>query len=72
VYSVSGQLMQQLSWTAADLQNRETGQTSGDLPFILRTREGLDMGSGLYLYVLTATGPGANGQVARGKFVIIR
>ena len=38
----------------------------------LRTREGLDMGSGLYLYVLTATGPGANGQVARGKFVIIR
>jgi hypothetical protein len=72
VYSVSGQLMQQLSWTAADLQNTNTGQTSGDLPFILRSREGLDMGSGLYLYVLTATGPGANGQVARGKFVIIR
>lgn len=72
VYSVSGQLMQQLSWTAADLQNTNTGQTSGDLPFILRSREGLDMGSGLYLYVLTATGPGSNGQVARGKFVIIR
>jgi hypothetical protein len=72
IYSVSGQLMQQLSWTAADLVSSETGNTSGDLPFILRTREGLDMGSGLYLYVLTATGPGANGQVARGKFVIIR
>ena len=72
IYSVAGQLMQQVTWTPSDLETSTTGQTSGDLPFILRTREGLDMGSGLYLYVLTATGPGSNGQVARGKFVIIR
>ena len=36
------------------------------------TREGLDMGSGLYFYVLTATGSAGKDQVQRGKFVIIR
>jgi hypothetical protein len=72
VYSVSGQLMQQLSWTQNDLIAQGSGTPTGDLPFILRTREGLDFGPGLYLYVLTAKGENANGKVARGKFVIIR
>jgi hypothetical protein len=72
VYSVSGQLMQQLSWTQNDLIAQGSGTPTGDLPFILRTREGLDFGPGLYLYVLTARGENANGRVARGKFVIIR
>jgi hypothetical protein len=72
VYSVSGQLMQQLSWTQSDLLAQGSGTPTGDLPFILRTREGLDFGPGLYLYVLTAKGGNANGKVARGKFVIIR
>jgi hypothetical protein len=72
VYSVSGQLMQQLSWTQNDLLAQGTGTPTGDLPFILRTKEGLDFGPGLYLYVLTAKGDNANGKVARGKFVIIR
>ena len=47
-------------------------QVNGDLPYNLRTREGLELGSGLYMYVLTGTGPNAKGFTARGKFVIIR
>lgn len=72
VYSVSGQFLQELTWTKADLLNQGNNAPSGDLPFNLRTREGLDMASGLYLYVLTATGTSGNSQVQRGKFVIIR
>ena len=72
IYTVSGQLVQQLSWTAADLQASGSGQPTGDLPYNLRTREGLELGTGLYLYVITPTGSNANGSVARGKFVIIR
>lgn len=72
VYSISGQLMQQTSWTANDLIAAGSNTTTGDLPFILRTREGLDFGPGLYMYVLTPKSANANGQIARGKFVIIR
>jgi hypothetical protein len=72
IYSISGQLMQQLSWTEADLVVNANGSPHGDLPYNLRTREGTDLGPGLYLWVLTARGETANGQVARGKFVLIR
>jgi hypothetical protein len=72
IYTVSGQLVQQLSWTAADLEATGSGQPTGDLPYNMRTREGLDLGTGLYLYVITPTGANSNGKVARGKFVIIR
>lgn len=72
VYSVSGQYLQELKWTKSDLTYQGNNAPTGDLPFNLRTREGLDMASGLYLYVLTATGPSGNGLIQRGKFVIIR
>ncbi len=72
VYSVSGQFLQELTWKKSDLLYTGNNALTGDLPFNLRTREGLDMSSGLYLYVLTATGPTGNGLVQRGKFVIIR
>jgi len=72
IYSVSGQYLQEITWTKADLTYQGNNAPTGDLPFNLRTREGLDMGSGLYLYVLTATGPAGKDQVQRGKFVIIR
>ena len=72
IYTVSGQFLQELKWTKSDLLYTGNNALSGDLPFNLRTREGLDMGSGLYLYVLTATGSSGNGLVQRGKFVIIR
>ena len=72
IYSVSGQFLQELSWKKSDLTYQGNNAPTGDLPFNLRTREGLDMSSGLYLYVLTATGSSGTGQIQRGKFVIIR
>ena len=72
IYTVSGQLVQQLSWTAADLEAEGSGQPTGDLPYNLRTREGLDLGTGLYLYVITPSGASSDGTPIRGKFVIIR
>ena len=72
IYSVSGQLLQQLTWTPADLIATGDNSPHGDLPYNLRTREGLDLGPGLYMFVLTPKGENANGMVARGKFVVIR
>lgn len=72
IYSISGQLVQQLSWTAADLINTGNGTPNGDLPYNLRTKEGLALASGVYLYVIEARGANANGLVAKGKFVVIR
>jgi hypothetical protein len=72
IYSVSGQFLQQLSWTAGDLVTRGDNTPNGDLPYNLKTREGRDLAPGLYIYVLTARGANANGRVARGKFVLIR
>lgn len=72
IYTVSGQLVLQLSWTPADLVTTGNGAPHGELPYNLRTREGLDLASGLYVYVLTARGPNANGRAGRGKFVVIR
>ncbi|MBL0937354.1 MAG: hypothetical protein IBJ03_00555 [Gemmatimonadaceae bacterium] len=72
IFSVSGQFLQKLTWTASDLQRSGNDSPNGDLSYDLRTREGLELASGLYLYVLTATGEQGGNQVHRGKFVIIR
>ena len=66
IYSVSGQFLQQLSWSEADLNG------TGDLAYNLRTREGTDLASGLYIYVLTPGGANAGSPVTRGKFTVIR
>ena len=66
VYSVSGQLLQQITWTAADLNG------TGDLPYNLRTREGTDLASGLYIWTIQARDSNGKQQLARGKFVVIR
>ncbi len=66
VYSVSGQFLQQLSWTAADLNG------TGDLPYNLRSREGTDLASGLYIYVISTKSAAGKPQQVRGKFVVIR
>jgi len=68
IYTVSGQLVQQLSWTPADL-----GGDNGDLQYNLRTREGLELAGGLYLFMVT--GKDVNGKELgqhMGKFVVIR
>jgi hypothetical protein len=72
IYTVSGQFVQQLSWTASDLVATGSGLMTGDLPYNLRSREGLDIGSGLYIAVITPTGPNANGKTVSKKFVVIR
>ncbi|MNC93975.1 hypothetical protein D3C83_107200 [compost metagenome] len=72
VYTISGQMVQQLSWTESDLIASGDGSPHGDLPYNLKTREGRHLAAGLYVYVITARGAGANGQVARGKFVVIK
>lgn len=72
IYSVSGQFLQELTWTKSDLTYSGNNASTGDLPYNLRSREGLDLSSGLYLYVLTATGSSGKDQIQRGKFVIIR
>jgi hypothetical protein len=70
IYTVAGQLVQQITWEPADLVG------DGDLFWDLKTREGIDIASGLYLWVLTApsnpTNPASAPLRARGKFVVIR
>ena len=66
IYSVSGQFLQQLRWTEADLNG------TGDLPYNLRTREGTELATGVYIYVIEGnTGVGGNTTI-RGRFVVIR
>jgi hypothetical protein len=77
IYSVAGQFLQQIDWTPADLAPSGQGQTvGGDLFYDLTTREGLQMATGLYIWVLTApsdpTSTSSAKLTARGKFVIIR
>jgi hypothetical protein len=67
IYTVSGQVVQQLRWTAADLNE------TGDLLWNLRTREGLEISGGLYLFVVTGTdASGTKLGSHMGKFVVIR
>jgi hypothetical protein len=72
IYTISGQLVQELTWTRADLENIGNGAAVGDLPWNLQSREGLDVGSGLYIYVLQATQSEGDRKQTRGKFAIIR
>jgi hypothetical protein len=72
IYTVSGQLVQEITWTRADLENIGNGNAVGDLPWNLRSREGLDVGSGLYIYVLQSGQSESNRLQTRGKFAIIR
>jgi hypothetical protein len=72
IYTISGQLVQEITWTRADLENIGNGNAVGDLPWNLRSREGLDVGSGLYIYVLQANESEGDRLQTRGKFAIIR
>jgi hypothetical protein len=71
IFTVSGQFVQQLTWTEADLSS------SGDLTWNLRTREANELAAGLYIFVIRATQPNASGGettigTRTGKFVVIR
>jgi hypothetical protein len=64
IYTVSGQFVQQINWTTADLT------TNGDLFYNLRTREGTDLATGMYIWALNTDVGGR--QQKLGKFVVIR
>ncbi|MGD8866308.1 MAG: hypothetical protein PVI01_01735 [Gemmatimonadales bacterium] len=67
VFTANGQFVQQVKWTPDDLNER------GDLWFNLRTKEGLEMAAGLYLFVLEAQDMnGVEIGTAKGKFVLIK
>jgi len=70
IYTVAGQFVQQINWEPSDLEGE------GDLFWNLRTREGIDIASGLYIWVVTAPSnpndPTSAPLQARGKFVVIR
>lgn len=67
IYTVSGQFVQQIRWEPTDLAG------NGDLFWNMRTREGNDLGSGLYLFTVQATNPATGEGVKKvGKFVVIR
>jgi hypothetical protein len=78
IYTASGQLVQQIKWTPADLQRncRATVNTTqctdaGDLLWNMRTREDLEIGPGFYVFVVS-TEVGGKKADKLGKFVIIR
>ena len=78
IYTASGQMVQQIKWTAADLQRncRATVSTTdctdaGDLTWNMRTREDLEVGPGFYVF-LVSTEVGGKKAEKLGKFVIIR
>jgi hypothetical protein len=70
IYTIAGQFVQQINWTQADLAG------NGDLLYDLHSREGLDIATGLYLWVVTAPSNPNDATsaplTARGKFVVIR
>ncbi len=72
IYTVSGAFVQEIRWTQDDLVSLDhtthaRPRASGDLAYDLRTREGNDLASGLYLFVVEA-----GGQKKIGKFVVIQ
>ncbi len=78
IYTASGQMVQQMKWTAADLQrncratvNTKDCNDAGDLQWNMRTREDLEVGPGFYVFVVS-TEVGGKKVDKLGKFVIIR
>lgn len=66
IFTVSGAFVQEIPWGPSDLAG------NGDLFWDLRTREGYEVGSGLYVFVVEAVNPATFGKVKKiGKFVVI-
>jgi hypothetical protein len=67
IYTVAGNFVQEIDWAPEDL----TG--NGDLFWDMQTREGNEVGAGLFLYVITAVDPATGRELKKmGKFVVIR
>ncbi len=67
IFTVTGQFVQEITWGPDDLAG------NGDLFWNMRTREGTDVASGLYVFVVEARNPATDQMLKKiGKFVIIR
>ena len=67
IYSIAGNFVQEIDWGPGDL----TG--NGDLFYDMMTREGNELGAGLFLFVVTAQDPATGRELKKtGKFVVIR
>jgi hypothetical protein len=67
IFTVSGHFVQEVRWGPEDLAG------NGDLFYDLKTREGRDIGSGLYVFTVQARNPASGKMVKKiGKFVVIR
>ena len=68
IFTASGAFVQEFSWTPDMLG------TSGDIFWNMRTRENIEVGPGLYLFTVEATGPNSGGAKRKrpGKFIIIK
>ena len=67
IFTVSGQFVQEISWEPSDLAG------NGDLFWNLQTKEGNEIGAGLYVFTVQAQNPHGGAEVKKiGKFVVIR
>ena len=77
IYTIAGQFVQQITWEAGSLEDLDGDlDGDGDLFWDMRTRENLDIASGLYIWVVTTNTNPSDATTptlqARGKFVVIR
>ena len=66
IYTAAGALVQRLTWTPEMLNG------NGDLFWDMRTRENYEIGPGLYLFTVEATGEHRAKRRTPGRFIIIR
>jgi hypothetical protein len=67
IYTVAGNFVQEVDWGPDDLAG------NGDLFWDMQTREGNELGPGLYIFVVKATDPATGRELKKmGKFVVIR
>jgi hypothetical protein len=78
IYTASGQFVQRITWVESDLNKNCRATTSttdcmstGDLQWNMRSREDLEIGPGLYIFVVQTQGSGKKAEKL-GKFVVIQ
>jgi hypothetical protein len=67
IFTASGQYVQRLDWEPEDLQG------TGDLAWEMNTKEGTEIASGVYMFVLETRDPESGNRLSKtGKFIVIK
>jgi hypothetical protein len=67
ILTISGQYVQRLDWEPEDLSG------TGDLVWQMNTKEGTEITSGVYMYVVETVDPATGNKLSKtGKFAIIK